>query len=98
MNTIEVEEIKERLANGEPLYMIDVREYEEVEAGMIPGAIHIPLGELPDRYEEIKQNDEIILICRSGNRSGKACDYLEMLGYAGVKNMLGGMLAWDKLD
>ncbi|MNJ00409.1 molybdopterin biosynthesis protein MoeB [compost metagenome] len=62
---------------------------------MIPGAVHIPLGELPSRHEEIPQTDEIILVCRSGNRSGKALAYLESLGYKGLKNMTGGMLEWS---
>lgn len=98
MNTINPEELKARLAQGEALYMIDVREDEEVAVGMIPTAVHIPLGELPERHEEIKKLDEVILICRSGNRSGKAYDYLQMLGFTGLKNMTGGMLAWEKLD
>jgi rhodanese-related sulfurtransferase len=96
--TITPQELKNRIAQGESLYMIDVREAEEVAAGMIPAAIHIPLGELPDRHEEIQRGSEIILICRSGNRSGKAYDYLQMLGFTGLKNMTGGMLAWEKLD
>lgn len=98
MNTINPEEIKKRLAQGDALYMIDVREDEEVASGMIPTAIHIPLGQLPDRHEEIQRSDEIILVCRSGNRSGKAYDYLQSLGYTGLKNMTGGMLVWGKLD
>jgi rhodanese-related sulfurtransferase len=98
MNTISPEQLKARLAQGETLYMIDVREDEEVAAGMIPTAIHIPLGQLPERHDEIERLDEIILICRSGNRSSKAHDYLQMLGFTGLKNMTGGMLAWEKLD
>lgn len=98
MNTINPEEIKKRLAQGDALYMIDVREDEEVASGMIPTAIHIPLGQLPDRHKEIQRSDEIILVCRSGNRSGKAYDYLQSLGYTGLKNMTGGMLVWEKLD
>jgi rhodanese-related sulfurtransferase len=97
MNTINVEDLKKRLDQGEVLYMVDVREEEEVAAGMIPNAIHIPLGELPERHGEIPRNAEVIIICRSGQRSGKATDYLEMLGCTDVKNMVGGMLAWEKL-
>ena len=94
---IEPSEIKRRLANGEKLTMIDVREYDEVAQGMIPGAVHIPLGELPARIGEIEQTGEIILICRSGARSGRACEYLAMLGMQGVKNMAGGMLKWNEM-
>lgn len=97
INTISPAEIKERLSQGERLHIIDVREHEEVAAGMIHNAIHIPLGELPERHTEIERTDEIILVCRSGNRSGKAYEYLEMLGFRGLKNMTGGMLAWEQL-
>ncbi|WP_127587605.1 rhodanese-like domain-containing protein [Paenibacillus koleovorans] len=92
---ISPQEIRERLAKNEKLNMIDVREDDEVAAGMIPGAKHIRLSEIPDRYEEIEQTGEIILICRSGNRSGRACQYLASLGIPGLKNMSGGMLEWD---
>ncbi|MEF3303923.1 rhodanese-like domain-containing protein [Paenibacillus sp. GYB003] len=95
--TIEPSEVKRRIENGERLNVVDVREDEEVAAGIIPGAKHIPLGQLPDRYGEIERTDEIVLVCRSGARSGRACDYLQSLGFAGVKNMTGGMLAWEKL-
>lgn len=94
MDTITPSEIKKRLNSGEPLNIVDVREDEEVAAGMIPGAKHIPLGELPDRHGEIQKTDEIILVCRSGNRSARALGYLESLGYKGLKNMTGGMLEW----
>lgn len=96
METILPSELKQRLLNGEQLTIIDVREDEEVAAGMIPGAVHIPLGELPERHDQIQQADEIILVCRSGNRSGKAFGYLESLGFKGLKNMSGGMLEWEK--
>jgi Rhodanese-related sulfurtransferase len=93
-SVIEPSEIKERLAKGERLNMIDVREDHEVALGMIPGAKHIPLGQLPERIGEIEQTGEIILICKSGVRSAHACEYLSMLGFRGLKNMTGGMLKW----
>ncbi|KRE90509.1 sulfurtransferase [Paenibacillus sp. Soil766] len=95
MDTILPSEIKARLAQGEQLTLIDVREDEEVAQGIIQGAIHIPLGQLPERLSEIPQVDEVILVCRSGNRSGRALGYLEANGYKGLKNMTGGMLEWE---
>jgi rhodanese-related sulfurtransferase len=89
-------EVKRRLMQGEKLNMIDVREPEEVAAGMIPGARHIPLGELPFRHDEIPQTGEIIIICRSGRRADRACEYLSAQGFRGLKNMTGGMLEWEK--
>lgn len=90
------DEIRKRLERGEALNIIDVREHDEVRQGMIPGARHIPLGELPLRLSELKGQNETILVCRSGNRSGRACDYLEQLGYKGLKNMTGGMTAYGR--
>lgn len=95
--TIEPAEVKRRIDQGEKLHIIDVREDEEVAEGMIPGAKHIPLGQLPERYGEIPRSGEVVLVCRSGGRSGRACEYLQSLGVSGVKNMTGGMLAWEKL-
>lgn len=92
--TITPEEIRSRLERGEALNLIDVREQEEFAQGIIPGARHIPLGELPDRLSEIERTGEIILVCRSGSRSGKACEYLSHMGITGIKNMTGGMLAY----
>ncbi|MDQ0876680.1 rhodanese-related sulfurtransferase [Paenibacillus sp. V4I3] len=95
MDTILPSEIKERLDRGENLAIVDVREDEEVAAGIIQGAIHIPLAQLPDRINEIPQVEELILVCRSGNRSGRAISFLEAQGYKGLKNMTGGMLEWE---
>lgn len=95
--TTTVEQLKARLDAGEKLHLIDVREDEEVAAGMIPGAKHIRLGTLPDRLAEIPKDEEVIFICRSGGRSGRACEYLSELGYDRIVNMAGGMLAWNEL-
>ncbi|MCD1257957.1 rhodanese-like domain-containing protein [Paenibacillus athensensis] len=95
METILPAEVKERLDRGESLTIVDVREDEEVAAGMIAGARHIPLGQLPERHSEIPRTGEVILVCRSGARSGRALGYLESLGYEGLKNMTGGMLEWE---
>ncbi|MGG0668448.1 rhodanese-like domain-containing protein [Sporosarcina koreensis] len=91
MTTVEVQQ---KLDNGETLHMIDVREDDEVAAGIIPGAIHIPLGEVPDRLEELDKATPYVLICRSGGRSGRAAEFLEAQGYD-VTNMVGGMLDWQ---
>lgn len=95
MDTILPSEIKERLDRGEQLAIVDVREDDEVAVGIIPGAKHIPLAQLPDRLSEIPQVEELILVCRSGNRSGRAISFLEAQGYKGLKNMTGGMLEWE---
>lgn len=88
-------EVQERLARGEKLQIVDVRELDEVAQGMIPGAKHIALGELPNRLQEIDASAEVIFVCRSGGRSGRASDFAAGQGLTQVKNMVGGMLAWD---
>jgi rhodanese-related sulfurtransferase len=91
---ITAEELKKKLESGEKLNLIDVREDEEVALGMIPGAKHIKMGDIPSRLDEFNKDEEYIFICRSGNRSGHVCFYLQNMGYK-VRNMVGGMLAWD---
>ncbi len=86
-------EVKELLENGSNLNLIDVREADEVATGIIPGAIHIPLGEIPERTEELDQSKPYIMVCKAGGRSARAVQYLEAQGYD-VTNMTGGMMEW----
>ncbi|AJY76654.1 rhodanese-like domain-containing protein [Paenibacillus beijingensis] len=89
------EQLRTKLEEGEPLNLIDVREQEEWNEGHIKEAKFLPLSELQERLDELKgQTQPLVLICRSGNRSGKACAFLAAQGYS-VVNVLGGMLAWD---
>jgi rhodanese-related sulfurtransferase len=87
-------EVKERLKQGEKFEILDVRELEEWASGHIPEARHIPLGELEARHKELTKDQEIVVVCRSGNRSGIACQYLSEMGYKAI-NMPGGMSAWQ---
>lgn len=94
MKEITTEKLQERIDEGETLHLIDVREADEVAEGIIPGAVHIPLGEVPERVNELDQSKAYIIICRSGGRSGNATEFLEAQGYDAT-NMVGGMLDWD---
>ena len=93
MKTIQPEELQAKLDAGETVHMIDVREADEVAAGKIPGAEHIPLGLVEFKYQDLDKTKEYVMICRSGGRSGKACQFLEEQGFD-VANMNGGMLDW----
>lgn len=93
MADISIAEVKRRLSGDNQL--VDVREDAEVAHGMIPGAVHIPLGSLTARLAEIDPSRPVIAICRSGNRSARATALLESAGYR-VDNMMGGMLAWSE--
>ncbi|MCM3624822.1 rhodanese-like domain-containing protein [Brevibacillus borstelensis] len=88
------QEVENKAVNQIEVQLIDVRNPEEYAAGRIKGSMLIPLNELPARVNEIDKDKEVICICRSGNRSGKACEYLSSLGYNNVKNMVGGMMEW----
>ena len=96
MITITAEEVKARIEAGEKLNIVDVREPHENTEFNIGGTL-VPLGKIQtmqlDELEEHK-DDELIVYCRSGNRSGQACLILEMAGFTNVKNLAGGMLNW----
>ncbi|WP_456276240.1 rhodanese-like domain-containing protein [Bacillus sp. AK128] len=94
MKQFTAKEIDEFMTEGKSLNIIDVREVDEVSTGKIPGAIHIPLGLLEFRMNELEKSKEYIMVCRSGARSGRATQFLESYGY-NVTNMTGGMLAWE---
>jgi len=98
MDNITVEELKKRLDAGEKLNIIDVREPHE-NADFNIGGVLIPLGQIQsmqiDEIEDLKDK-EVILYCRSGNRSGQACMFLDAMGFKNTRNLLGGMLAWQE--
>jgi rhodanese-related sulfurtransferase len=98
MQLISVDELKARMKRGDKPALIDVREPNE-HAEFNIGGILLPLGKIKsmqvDEIEDLKER-EVICYCRSGNRSGQACLILETLGFQNVKNLTGGMLAWQE--
>lgn len=98
MQTITAEELKQRLDAGEKLNIVDVREPHE-HADFNIGGVLIPLGQIQsmqiDELEDLKEQ-EVIFYCRSGNRSGQACLFLDMMGFKNTKNLVGGMLGWQE--
>ncbi len=87
--------VHEQLGNG--AVVIDVRETEEFEAGHLPGALHVPRGHLEQRIEGAApdRNSHVILYCAAGNRSALAAHTMtELLGYANVESMIGGITLW----
>ena len=98
MQTISVEELKGRMDAGEDIHLVDVREpIENAEFNI--GGILLPLGDIQNMETDpidAWKEDEIVLYCRSGNRSGIATQILEQMGFKNVKNLTGGMLAWLK--
>ena len=98
MEDITVEDLKSRLDKNEKFVFLDVREDWEYDDDNL-GAKNIPLGDLPSRLDEVEEykDQEIIVHCRSGARSGNAKKFLEPKGYSKVRNVLGGILAFRSL-
>jgi molybdopterin/thiamine biosynthesis adenylyltransferase/rhodanese-related sulfurtransferase len=96
---IDAVELKQKIDRGDRFVLLDVREPYEYQIARIPGALLIPLGELPGRLGELDPEADIVAQCRSGVRSQKAVDLLKANGFKHVRNMTGGILAWsEKID
>lgn len=95
MKEVTVHELKEKRESDEDFFLLDVREDVEYLVSNLDGE-HIPLGQLQNRVDEIDdhKDKEVIVMCRSGNRSSKAVSYLESQGFENVHNLKGGMKAW----
>lgn len=92
---VTVQEGPDFIKNNKQVVLLDVRQPEEYREGHIPGSIHIPLGELEDKLDKLDQNQEYLLICRSGRRSVFACEMLSEHGFEKLFNLQGGMLRWS---
>jgi len=88
---IDVEELATRLETG--VVVIDVREADEYDSGHVPGARFLPLSELEQRVDEVPADEPVLVICKSGGRSMRACNFLAPFG-RDVTNVAGGTLAW----
>jgi adenylyltransferase/sulfurtransferase len=84
---------------GESFVLLDVREPHEYKIASISGSKLIPLGEVSRRLGELDPKADIVVHCKSGMRSAKACAILRQAGFEQVRNMKGGILAWsDRVD
>ncbi len=99
MQDITVQELKTRMDAGEALHIIDVREPDEYAAFNIGGKL-VPLGQImsmqTDDIDDLK-DEEVILHCHAGKRSMQAGMMLETMGFSNIKNLAGGMVAWQGL-
>ncbi len=84
-----------RLSEANPPYLLDVREPHEYHDGHIAGAHLLPLGELGKRLQELPVDREILCVCRSGSRSGRAARQLNSAGLTAI-NLKGGMIGWQQ--
>jgi adenylyltransferase/sulfurtransferase len=92
---ITVEQLKEILeSDPQSITLIDVREASERQISVLPDQLHIPLGTLPVQFEDLERSAELVLYCRTGNRSGQAAAFLRANGFTNVRNVLGGINHW----
>lgn len=87
-------EYKERLDQGETLFLLDVREPDEFKLANLGGTL-IPLGDLPSRLEEIPQDQTVVVMCHHGVRSAHAVGFLRQSGFTNVMNLAGGIERWS---
>ena len=94
MKQIDVADLKEKFEKSEDFILLDVRENEELNIAKIDPHIHIPMGEIKKRYDELKKNKPIVVMCHGGFRSAKVCSFLNNLGF-NVTNLSGGIDSWS---
>ncbi len=91
---IDVQTFATERAAKEKIQIVDVRELDEWNAGHLSDAVLIPLGQLGARAGELDPSRPVVVVCRSGNRSGTATRLLLKSGFKDVRNLAGGMIAW----
>lgn len=97
MSEIRPEQLRDLLARGKTPLILDVREPEETRLAPFAGALEIPLAEIPERLAEIPTEEDIVVLCHHGIRSGRAAAYLATRGFGRVSNLVGGIDAWSRL-
>jgi len=93
---VTVEQAKILIESKPSLTILDVRTQEEYDSGHIEGAILIPISELEDRLDELSKNKEMLVYCRTGNRSSTAVNVLRANGYTKIFHMKNGITAWTQ--
>lgn len=97
MTNCTVEELKNRLDGGTAPILLDVREPEEVAICTLPGALHVPMGDIPSRIVELEEHaeSEVVVYCHHGVRSANVQAFLKNHGFENVRNLTGGIDAWS---
>jgi len=94
---VDVRELAEALARGDEILVLDVREAHEIDRAPFPGALHVPLSELPARLAELPPAACLAVLCHHGTRSAMAVGWLRDQGRAEARNVHGGIDAWSVL-
>jgi rhodanese-related sulfurtransferase len=97
MQSLTVRALQERLAQpGTPPVILDVREGWEMQICALPGSTHIPMGQIPDRLNELDPARETVVVCHHGVRSRQVIGFLEQRGFTSLYNLTGGVDAWAR--
>lgn len=94
MNAMDVTTLAAKQSAGDDVFLLDVRQPNEAEICTIPGAVLIPMGDVPNRLGEIPRDRPVVVHCHHGGRSAKIVQYLELNGYNDVHNLSGGIEQW----
>jgi rhodanese-related sulfurtransferase len=95
INQLSPSELKLKIENKEPIFLLDVREPFEFAHAKIADSILIPLNQIPGRLQELAMDQEIVVICHHGVRSMQAASFLAQVGYKQISNLTGGIDAWS---
>lgn len=100
MTDLDVLELKKMIEGESKFTLLDVRDAYELHISNLKiESVHIPLDDLQSRLDELDKSDEVIVLCRSGNRSATACELLAQKGFKNVYNLKGGINEWaQKID
>ena len=93
---ISAPELAGRIARGEDVLVVDVREPHELAISSLAGALHMPLATVPQRAHELPLSRMLVLMCHRGSRSQKALEMLSALGFTQLRNLSGGIDAWSR--
>jgi len=94
---INVRDLSQRVAAANPPVVLDVREPQELAIARFPGAVEIPMHDVPARIAELDPKQEIFVLCHHGMRSAQVASFLADQGFARVGNVTGGIDAWALL-
>lgn len=95
MKTISVDELQEKLNNEDDFQFIDVREQGEYDQANLGGEF-LPMSTITQNIDKISKDKDVVIMCRSGNRSGQVVMFLEEQGFKNLYNLEGGILAWKQ--
>lgn len=95
MQDITPSDFQQKVAGGDSLTLLDIREPWEIELARVDGAVHIPMGEIPGRLGELDRDRPVVVMCHHGVRSRQVALFLEQSGFQQVLNLAGGIDAWS---